>query len=658
MAKSKNDTKLELIQRVFGDLDFSAKSFSQLHREIRDDFKIVQGEQWEQRDIDELAQAGVKALTINKIKPIIKLITGIERQSRSDFKAFAEGGEDQISAEISTRLLKNVAKISKVERKQSEQFKHGAIGGISWLEPYMDYSHDLINGVMRFKKLSAIDVYPDPEAQEYDMSDGKFLIKVTKDLTRDQMVELFPDKESEIDKMENGQIGWDTITGVTSLDDKYDDGIAYNSSSYVDIQPQKMMRQDGSQGIFDLIDYYYKKLEKKYYVAIQESGTIKDMPSKEEADALVEQIPGAVVISKMVPVIRHAQISGQTVLDDDVAWFYPRWKKFHILPFIAEEITENIGNKSLNIQGIVRGIKDLQEEFNKRRTQELRHLNASTNSGLLVPKGSMDDQNLHKAKKYGSSPGVVLEYDVNKGKPEKIFPTPLSQGHAQLAEENAQDLKEASGVNPDLLANDSKSQSGRAILLKQRQGLVMIQEMLDNFGETKRLTGQFILSQFKEVFTVESAMKVVGDAWIADNFTVPVNIILERGLQKMENGEQPSELEQAVMLQYPQNQSDQPIVDEGNQLVTMVDHDTAIQTFNQVLNDTELGIYDVAIGEGPYSETIRMANFLDLKELAQQGVPIPPDVLIEMSLIPESQKKSVLQSLAAAQQAQMQAPQQ
>jgi hypothetical protein len=46
---------------------------------------------------------------------------------------------------------------------------------------------------------------------------------------------------------------------------------------------------------------------------------------------------------------------------------------------------------------------------------------------------------------------------------------PLSQGHAQLAEENAQDLKEASGVNPDLLATDSKSQSGRAILLKQRQ---------------------------------------------------------------------------------------------------------------------------------------------------------------------------------------------
>jgi hypothetical protein len=58
-----------------------------------------------------------------------------------------------------------------------------------------------------------------------------------------------------------------------------------------------------------------------------------------------------------------------------------------------------------------------------------------------------------------------------------------------------------------------------------------------------------------------------------------------------------------------------------------------------------LNKYDVAIGEGPYSETIRMANFLDLKELAQQGVPIPPETLIELSLIPEGQKKKVLDAL-------------
>jgi hypothetical protein len=640
------DTKKEkdFIAKVYEDLDYSARAYSKLFKEIKDDFKFAQGEQWDPMDVQELRKAGVKALTINKIKPIIKLITGIERQSRSDFKAFPEGGEDVITAEVASKLMKNIVKISKVERKHSEQFKHGCIGGVSYIEPYMDYTYDLINGVMRFKKLSALDVFPDPDAQEYDLSDGKFQIKVTRDLTRDELVELFPDKEKDIDSMTHSNINWENVRSIVSV-----------IENDMDHEPHIDQKAETERGTYDLIDYYYKKLTKTYFVAVQETGQIEEIQDKDTAEQLAQQV-GGVIIAKMVPVIRHAQVVGAKKLYDDVAWFYPRWKRFSILPYFAEEITEKLGDKSVSIQGIVRSIKDLNEEFNKRRTQELRHLNASANSGFDIEKGQLDDQNMRKIKKYGSSPGIVIERKPGTAPISRIVPMPLSQGHVQLAEENMQDLKEASGVNPDLLATDSKSQSGRAILLKQRQGLVMIQEMLDNFGETKRLTGQFILSQLKEVFTVEAALKVLGDAWVSDNFTVPVNIVLERGLQKVANEEQPTELEQSVLLQYPQQPSDQPILDESGNLETIVDSDTAIQVVNQVLNDAEIGKYDVAIGEGPYSETIRMANFLDLKELAQQGVPIPPDVLIEMSLIPESQKKSVLESLRAqalaAQQAQ------
>jgi len=232
---------------------------------------------------------------------------------------------------------------------------------------------------------------------------------------------------------------------------------------------------------------------------------------------------------------------------------------------------------------------------------------------------------------------------------------PLSQGHAQLAAENAQDLKEASGVNPDLLATDSKSQSGRAILLKQRQGLVMIQEMLDNYAVTKKLIGRFILSQLREVFTVDSALRVVGDEFIKEAFTVPVTAIIQRGLDKLAEGKdnEVTELERASMLQYPSNSADTPVVDENNELVPAVDFDGAIQLINQVLNDAEIGKYDVAVGEGPFNETVRLSNFLALADLAQQGVPIPPNVLIEMSLIPENEKKKIIAQME--QQAALQA---
>lgn len=636
---AKTDKDKELLKQIYTDLQKSYDAYKQLFKAIRDDFKFVQGEQWDADDVEELRQAGVKALVINKLKPIIKLITGIERQSQSDFKAFPDGGEDQITADVATRLLKNTTKLSDLAEKQSDVFKSGVIGGLSYLEPFMDYTHSLIHGTMRFKKLSAEEVFPDPDAEEYDLSDGQFIIKVKRGLTKDQIKQLFPDDEKKIDKMGSSVVQWEDFP-VHMV--QIDTGEDYNDES---------SNRDAKKGEFDLIEYFYKKMERKYYVAVAEQGLIEEQPDKEAAESIATQVQGARVISKLVPVIRHAQVIGNQLMYDDVAWFYPAWKKFHIFPFFAEVITERIGNKSVCIQGIVRGIKDLQEEYNKRRTQELRHLNSSANSGFDIEEGQLDEKNMTKIKKYGSAPGVVIVRKPGTAPINRISPMPLSQGHSQLAAENAQDLKEASGVNPDLLASDSKSQSGRAILLKQRQGLVMIQEPLDNHGKTKKLTGQFILSQFKEIYTIESAMRVLGDAWIADNFTVPVNYILTRGLAKVAENQQPTDLERQVMLQYPMQDPSVPIKDESGQLAQTVDMDIARETINKVINDAEIGKYDVTIGEGPYSETIRMANFLDIKELATQGVPIPPETLIELSMIPEGQKKNIMKSLQAQAQA-------
>ena len=642
----------DIVSRVYKDLKYSAEKMYKLHEAIKEDFKFEQGEQWKHSDVVELEQAGIKALTINKIKPIIKLITGIERQSRSDFKAFPEGGEDELTSEISTRLMKNVSKNSKIEIKLSEQFKNGCIGGMCFIEPYIDYSFDLINGDLKWKKVSGRDVYLDPDFQEYDLSDAKFVIRITKDLNMDDLEMLFPDDKKKLDKITIGRLDMGMLSSVKASDDV---------TNYPLVNEKEIISGE-SKSLYDLVDYYYKELQERYYVVIKDKGIIKEFETKEEAIALVEQVGMGDILSRKVPVIMHAQVVGNVELYNEKVWSYPRWKSYPLIPYFAELITEDLDDLSLTIQGIVRGIKDLNLEYNKRRTQELRHLNSSANSGFDIEEGQLSKEEEFNLKRFGSSPGFVAKR--KKGTPPlgRISPMPLSQGHSQLAAENAQDLKEASGVNPDLLANDSQSQSGRAILFKQRQGLQMIQEMLDNFGETKKLVGRFILSQISELFTVETVMRVLGDAFISENFTVPVTAIKDRALQKVQEGQegQLTELENSVLLQYPTVPLGQPIVDEQNNLIPAVDFDAAITLINTILSETQLNKYDIAIGEGPFSETIKLANFTDLKELAQQGVPIPPESLIETSMLPQAQKNKILRQLAAmaqASQAQIAAPQ-
>lgn len=632
----------DIVTKIYQDLKYSSEKMASLRKSIKEDFEFELGKQWSSEDTEELRKAGVKALTINKIKPIIKLLSGIERQSKSDFKAFPEGLEDSIVAEITTRLMKNVVKNSMLEIKLSEQFKNGCIGGMCFLEPYVDYSFDMINGDMKFKKISPLDVYLDPHFKEYDLSDSKFVIKVTSDLTEDDLLMLFPDKKSAISEIGSGKINFDNLGDGTSH-------VQY--TDYKSLSSGKESSDDGqNERLYDLIDYYYRELGKRYFCVISEKGVIEEFEKKETAEDFNSQF-GGVIIERNVPVIMHAQVCGGKLLYNGIAWSYPRYRNFPIIPFFAELVTEDLEDLSMTIQGVVRGLKDLNLEYNKRRTQELRHLNASANSGFEIEENQLTPEEEDKLKRFGSSPGIVIKRRANSAPISRITPMPLSQGHAQLAAENAQDLKEASGVNPDLLANSSQSQSGRAILLKQRQGLSMIQEMLDNFSVTKKLTGKFILTQLPEIFNLEAAKRVLGNAFIYDNFNVPVSLILDRGLSKIAEGRdaEVTDLEREVMLAYPDVQQGQPVTDEQGNLKTMVDTDGADEMITSVLNNKELAKYDIAIGEGVYQDTIRLANFMDIKELAQQGVPIPPNVLIGLSMIPESDKKGIMNQLQAQQ---------
>lgn len=611
------------VEQVYADLKIALDYFTPIFKAMKKDFEFAMGKQWNPDDISTLERVGVKALTINKIKPMVKLITGIERQSRSDYKAFPEGTEDELLSEISTRLLKNVAKQSRLKHKKSEQFKDGMIGGACYIEPFIDYTHDLLNGELKFRKVDAKRVLFDPASEEYDMSDGKFLIKLTLGISKDDLLMLFP--KSKVEKIEQAKID---ITGGEDT--------TLQLRDYPDVKGMESEKnaKDNDPEAYDLIEYYYKSPIEVYYVVSQSQGVMMDTENEVEANQFIamNQLIDASIVTKRTYEIRLKQVVGKTEMTDERAQTYPRWKAYPLFPFFAERMTIDADDSELTIQGIVRGLRDLQEEYNKRRTQELRHLNSSVNSGMIIPKDALDATNKKNLKDFGSTPGVKIYYDPEKAggtSPSnwKILPTPLSQGHAQLAAENAQDIKEASGVNPDLLANDSASQSGRARLLMQRQGLVMVQEALDNYAQTSELIGRFILSQLGEVYTIETAMMVLGDGFIKDNFRKPV----------------------FDMEANPQLGAD-------GRLETEPDFEMAKLLVNKVLTDTAIGKYDVTIGEGTFNETIQMANFATLMEMAKGGIQIPPEVLVSESLLSAGQKEKIIENIEKMQSAPMGLP--
>lgn len=631
------DKEKELtVEKILKDFKTAYNAKSKWIKAAKADLEFTYGDQWDAEDVAKLNARGVKPLSINKIKPKIQLITGIESQNRSDITCYPEGGEDNLKGEITTGLVKNVMKQSQADYKVSEQFELGLNTGEGFIEPYIDYTNDLINGELKFRVRDYDAVFYDPNSHEYDLSDAKYLTVLTQKLTDDDLIAMFPGQEKLIKGGTLGRIEVDSVSNEV---------LTAPSTNYNNTKGS-VKDNDDADAPYDLLEYYYKKMVKAVYVADRKLGKLTEAANDEIADKYVEignaEAPdSARKIVRYVPEIWKVAISGKAKLDQRKMWVYPGWKGYHIIPFFCFRAPGKLSKLEYAVQGLPRGLKDLNIELNKRRTQELHILNTSANSGWQAEEGALTPAQEKAYAEFGSAPGIILKHQKGYAKPEKITPTPLSQGHAQLAAENSQDIKEASGINDDLLSMGENQASGRAIMLRQKQGLVQIQKIFDNLSQTKRILGRFVLSQLGKVYDVETAMRVMGEEFCTTNFVKPV-------MAPMINPVSGQPVPDPTTGQPAMG----PQMDPGTgQPVTQYDEPSCKAYFNSVLMDAELGKYDVAVGEGASSETVKFANFMTLKELAQAGIPIPPEVIVEDSSLSQVSKEKIKAAIAQQQQA-------
>lgn len=644
---------------------------SKLIEREKDDFLFALGKQWSDEDIQNYEQRRIKPVTDNRIQPNVFLLTGLERQNRSEFKAYPEGQEDSLKAEIASSLFKNAVKVSDFLYKTSEQFKDGVTCGESHLELYLDNTYDLINGRPVWRKADGDCIFPEPGFREYDYSDARYVYKLTKDLSVDDLISLYPDKKALIERSDPTKIN-------------YGDDQASPHRQKKDYPKSNNDPGEDNQDNCDLLERFYKKFVDKHYIADKANGTITEAADEESASSFIQDyqsgiqqaqqtyqndvtlyqqqlqlsqidpnvpVPIAPIeppphdperfvhYTRYIPEIwLYAHVPGiDQPLADERAWFYPEWKKYPFIPYYARFSTAPIkgDDAHLLVQGIVYGVKNGQEIHNKSRTLELLHLNTSTNSGWVSEEDSWVDPKM--VKDFGATPGVNLEYKKGSQKPDRIFPQPLSTAHTAISNAAAESIKAQLGINADLLAAEQGgAQSGRAIALRQRQGLLMVQELFDNLSRSRTIAGKMLLSQMGKMYDTETAKKILGESFLMENFGVP----------QLTPQVDPA-TGQIVQV---------PMVGPDGNPVMQVDLEAADKSISEVLSG-ELGTYDVAVGEAVSSETMRMANSADMKDFATTypGL-VPPDLLIEESMLPQSTKTKVITAIKRAQAAQMAMP--
>lgn len=641
-----------LTQELDNNLNVAIKHKANWTEIAREDIDFCLGEQWTAQEKLDLKNQLRPVMSFNKIKPLVQLVTGHLIQTKSRIQAFPEGGEDEKFTAVADKIMDHIEKVSHLNFKLSYQFSGAEKAGESWIEFYLDYDEDPIFGQLKVPNLGPFKVFIDPSSNEYDLSDCGFLFKVMR-LSKARLKQLFPDKAGEIDRDADDSLGT-IVTNIQQV--RSGDESDYGNSSVVPrgghtADPNDEMK--GDQKECTTVEYWKKHYVDKWFVYFVSDGATEEFDTEEEAkseisrrqkmehenivkeglaehqknitilaQAAVSKVqinpgtpmpsleppaPPAIESVKVQYALKKRRVTQMKVaIKVGAVWltdgfmkspFEPNYSGYPQFRYIAEWAPES-DTPELRVQGIVRSLKDPQREKNKARSQFLHILNTSANSGWIGDEDALTPTKWDQLKDFGAVPGITVQ--KKKGSDLQRI-SPMEPSMANIARDKAagDDFKEVSGLNADLLSmGEGENPSGKAISLRIRQAVTILQPSFENFRYTKILIGKFLFSIIPVMFDAAKIEKVVGAKFMKEN-----------------------QLSRGDLAAY----------------LTMI----------------EDGKYDVRISEAGTPDTLREETFEDLANLVKSGLQLPPDLLMEFMNLPN--KQEVMNRVKEFQQQQMQA---
>lgn len=576
---------------------------SDFRRRGRKSYKFYRGDQWEECEIAKLKEDNRPCIVVNEIRPLIQVLSGHQRQNRTDIKTFPIEKADPRGAEIADILLKFILEKANYAQHESNAFVDQMVVGRGFFDVYVDF-FDSLEGDIRIVRFKWDEIFLGPHENE-DLSDLEYLFK-TKWYSLSKIKSMYPDLKID-SNMEQAMPMPDDTERHKGFGDGYDTpdsplkNVEVNGEALYDLQKKNVR----------LLELWKKKYtEYKILVNIEDPVNefiyekSKFLSSKDLS--LAKRIPGMEIRSVPFWEMQVITIVRGQIADKRVA----NLKDFNIVAVYASK-------DDGYTQGKVEPLIDLQCEINKRHSQAIDVVNRANNDIFFYDDDTFaNEQELKKFKTNGNKPGFSSQLkDVNRKQPVKWergrYPVEL----VNMRELASAKMKEIAGITAEVLGQESNAKSGVAIARRLRQGLTTNDYLFDNLALAKRRLGKILIKIIQDVFTVDRIIKVLHN----QNAKEPVQLTNDQG-QKVNLSE----------------------IDE--------------ETIRNFLENTDFTNYDVAISESANSPTKNLDRFTTISEMMVNGSfnPITLELMKSAGLLSPSDAEKYKQMLLEQQQAAIQ----
>ena len=425
-----------------------------------------------------------RQFSFNRIRRVINMISGHQRRNRkSTIVTPVENGDSETADQFSKVMLWAMNQESVLETI-SESFHGALVTGMNFLHVWVDYRSDPVSGNIKVDNCPYNAFMVDPYFRKADLSDCNAIWKRSF-LTKREAISLLPTHTDEILAL----IGNDTGTG---RDGKFQFlPEAYNY---------------GYKNLLTYDEYYYRDYRTQKMLVDTESGETMEWKSDDD-EALrtfLQTYPTITVIDQEIPTVKLAIVVQGKVMYHDIQPMgidtYP------FIPMLAY-YNPQMPYYPFRIMGVVRGLRDAQYLYNRRRIIELDILESQINSGWIYKENALvNPKDIFLS---GQGRGLALKDEAQMTDVQKIPSPGIDPSMVQLSELLAKEVSEISGVNEELLGSAMDDKAGILSMLRQGAGLTTLQVLFDNLDRTQKLLGKMFIDIIQANFTPGKIKKIL-----------------------------------------------------------------------------------------------------------------------------------------------------
>jgi hypothetical protein len=473
-------------------LEEEAERQAEERQQAQIDHDYYDHQQWTAKDALVLSNRGQAPLVFNEARGSIDWLCGTERRLRKDYRVRPREKNDEQIAEVKTKLFKYVDDVNLGHWHRSRAFKETAISGLSWLEEglNMDPEKELIfSGSETWRR-----VFRDSRGREFDQSDWRYLHR-RKILDLDYAAMLIPKAANHLQ----------SIAGRWGSEDDEADDIWYLGQKLT--SAHALAWSDETDSLFGG-DY-----------TVRRAGASAWDRGRRNSVELIEtwyRVPELVRVFSDGPAFRQivngadprhaAMVQAKVPMYETVKWrmrvmvstkYQPLWdgpSPFKHGNFLLVPMWGYRRGRDGMTYGSMRGMRDPQDDLNKRRSKALYALSVNQ---FFVKEGAVDDIEDLREEGARADGVIIIKGDIQQGIKRESYAGDVQQ-NLEMAEADRIHIRNAGGVTGDNLGQDSSAVSGKAIIAKQEQGSLTSFELFDNFFLAFKLAGQRRMSHIEQ----------------------------------------------------------------------------------------------------------------------------------------------------------------